>query len=632
MGNMSNQMNNLSGRMKSIETLQIRQSSESEHSYDNHRNPQRPVPRRNRHHNQHQGHNDFDDPNDSEHSNDYQNKAADALSRQVTLLSVMSVEVIGFEKLKEEYKSCSEFGEIYLTLKDENHRVIYAGGLSGHFGRNKTIEEVERQFFWSSLKRDVAKLIGQCRTCQLTKHRKQITGLYTPLSIPTCSWQDVSMDFVLGLLRTAKKHDYIFVVVNRFSKMAHFIPCTKTTNASRVAKLYFDEIVKLHDLPQTIVSDRDVRFTSYFWKTLWHMVGTKLKFSTAYHPQTDGQTEVVNRSLGNLLRCLVSDHNRNWDLILPTAQFADNSSINRLIQKNDVIKILPGEKVASDGLVILGASHVNESMITGEARPLTRGMGDPVIGIPLNENGILHFKATEVGSESALSQIVRLIESAQLAKAQVQKFADCLLSFSTWLAWFLAGEVHGNPKSWIPYSTDSFQLALQFGISVVVIACPCSLGLATPTAAMVGTGVGASQGVLIKGGQALERAHKVNCIVFDKTGTLTVRKPVVVKTTLSKSMGLRDFYELIAATRMNSEHPLVKAIMEYAKKNREDEEDPVWPEAREFEPIAGYGVKAIVRNKEIVVGNKSLTLIQNIDIHVDVQPMLAETEAMTSFH
>ncbi|KAJ6933592.1 hypothetical protein NC651_008861 [Populus alba x Populus x berolinensis] len=311
---------------------------------------------------------------------------------------------------------------------------------------------------------------------------------------------------------------------------------------------------------------------------------------------------------------------------------------SRLVQKNDVIKILPGAKVASDGLIIRGASHVNESMITGEAIPVKKGVGDPVIGGTLNENGVLHIKATRVGSDSALSQIVRLIESAQLAKAPVQKFADTIsryfvplviiLSCSTWLTWFLAGVFHGYPKSWIPHSMDSFQLALQFGISVMVIACPCALGLATPTAVMVGTGVGASQGVLIKGGQALESAHKVNCVIFDKTGTLTIGKPVVVKTTLLKSMVLQDFYELIAATEMNSEHPLAKAIVEYAKKIREDEEDPVWPEARAFESITGYGVKATVRNKEIIIGNKSLIVDQNIAIPVDGELMLAETETM----
>ncbi|KAJ6703601.1 ATP7 ISOFORM B [Salix viminalis] len=311
---------------------------------------------------------------------------------------------------------------------------------------------------------------------------------------------------------------------------------------------------------------------------------------------------------------------------------------SRLIQKNDVIKILPGAKVASDGLVIWGTSHVNESMITGEARPVTKGVDDPVIGGTINENGVLRVKATRVGSDSALSQIVRLIESAQLAKAPVQKFADSIsryfvplviiLSFSTWLAWFLAGVFHGYPESWIPHSMDSFQLALQFGISAMVIACPCALGLATPTAVMVGTGVGASQGVLIKGGQALESAHKVNCIIFDKTGTLTIGKPVVVKTTLLKSMVLQDFYELIAATEMNSEHPLAKAIVEYAKKIREDEEDPVWPEARAFESITGYGVKATIKNREIIIGNKSLILDQNIAIPVDGELMLAETEAM----
>ncbi|XP_075665055.1 uncharacterized protein LOC142634649 [Castanea sativa] len=136
------------------------------------------------------------------------------------------------------------------------------------------------------------------------------------------------MDFVLGLPRTFRKHDSILVVVDRFFKMAHFLPCSKTSDASKIAKLYFDEIVKLYGLPKTIVSDRDVRFMSYFWKTLWHLVGT---FFTKFHPQTDGQIEVVNRSLGNLLRCLVGEANRNWDSILPIAQLAYNSSINRSI-------------------------------------------------------------------------------------------------------------------------------------------------------------------------------------------------------------------------------------------------------------------------------------------------------------
>ncbi|XP_068645455.1 copper-transporting ATPase HMA5-like [Aristolochia californica] len=311
---------------------------------------------------------------------------------------------------------------------------------------------------------------------------------------------------------------------------------------------------------------------------------------------------------------------------------------SRLIQRNDVIKVTPGGKVASDGFVIWGQSHVNESMITGEARPVAKRKGDSVIGGTLNENGVLHIQATRVGSESALSQIVRLVESAQMAKAPVQKFADriskffvplvIVLSFSTWLAWFLAGKLNAYPKSWIPSSVDSFQLALQFGISVMVIACPCALGLATPTAVMVGTGVGASQGVLIKGGQALESAHKVDCIVFDKTGTLTMGKPVVVSTRLLKNYVLRDFYELVAAAEVNSEHPLAKAIVEYAKKFGNENEAHVWAEARDFVSITGHGVRAEVQNKQIIVGNKSLILDSGVPVPVEAEEILVETEEM----
>ncbi|XP_062186111.1 copper-transporting ATPase HMA5 [Phragmites australis] len=313
----------------------------------------------------------------------------------------------------------------------------------------------------------------------------------------------------------------------------------------------------------------------------------------------------------------------------------DKEIDSRLIQKNDVIKVVPGGKVASDGFVIWGQSHVNESMITGESLPVAKRRGDTVIGGTVNENGVLHVRATFVGSESALAQIVRLVESAQMAKAPVQKFADqisrvfvplvIVLSLLTWLAWFLAGRLHSYPNSWIPSSMDSFQLALQFGISVMVIACPCALGLATPTAVMVATGVGASQGILIKGGQALESAHKVDCIVFDKTGTLTTGKPVVVSTRLLKNMVLRDFYDYVAAAEVNSEHPLAKAIVEHAKKYH-SEESHIWPEARDFISVTGHGVKAKVSDRSVIVGNKSFMLSSGIDFPMEASEILMEEE------
>ena len=147
---------------------------------------------------------------------------------------------------------------------------IHDGGLAGHFGQNKTIEVVEHRFYWPSLKRNVTKIVSQCRTCQLAKQPKQIIGPYTPLSVPSCPWQDVSLDFILGLPKKQKKHDSIPVVVDKFSKMTHFIPYSKTSNASRVAVFFLDHVIKLHGLPKTMVSDRNVKFVTYFWQTVWH--------------------------------------------------------------------------------------------------------------------------------------------------------------------------------------------------------------------------------------------------------------------------------------------------------------------------------------------------------------------------
>jgi hypothetical protein len=289
-----------------------------------------------------------------------ENCVADALSRKALLLQHLSIKVHCFADLPASYKDDPDFGSVFLQLSSQSRSYggdytfsdgylfkgtrlclpwsslrefvileLHAGGLAGHFGRDKTISLVEDRFFWPHLRSDVTMILKHCRTCQLAKGSKTNASLYTPLPIPEQPWLDLSMDFVLGLPRTVKGHDSICVVVDRFSKMAHFLPCSKTFDASRVAALFFAEIVCLHGILSSIVSDRDVRFVSYFWKTLWAKMGTRLKFSSAFHPQMDGQTEVVNRSLGNLLRCLITDHHATWDLLLPHAEFSYNNYVNR---------------------------------------------------------------------------------------------------------------------------------------------------------------------------------------------------------------------------------------------------------------------------------------------------------------
>jgi hypothetical protein len=169
--------------------------------------------------------------------------------------------------------------------------------------------------------------MSRCTTCNKAKARLNPHGLYIPLSIPSVPWEDISMNFVLGLPRTKRGRDSIFVVVDRFSKMVHFIPCHKSDNASHVADLFFTEIVYLHDVPTTIVSDRDAKFLSHFWRTLWLKLETKL-FSTTCHPQTDGQTEVVNCTLSTMMHAILKSNLKLWEECLPHIEFAYNRSVH----------------------------------------------------------------------------------------------------------------------------------------------------------------------------------------------------------------------------------------------------------------------------------------------------------------
>ncbi|KAK1596218.1 hypothetical protein QYE76_018557 [Lolium multiflorum] len=282
------------------------------------------------------------------------NVVADALSRKLTLLLTrLDFHVLGLDEIKEQYASDTFFGPIFakcsiekgiddfylhqgflfkgnklcvpmsslrLLLLQESH----GGGLMGHFGRDKTLSMLSTHYYWPRMKRDVERLCNRCTTCLQAKSTSNPHGLYIPLPIPYAPWSDISMDFVLGLPRTKHGHDSIFVVVDRFSKMAHFIPCHKSDDASHIASLFFREVVRLHGIPASIVSDRDVKFMSYLWKSLMAKFGVKLLFSSSSHPQTDGQTEVVNRSLSTLLRTLVKKNLKSWEDCLPHAEFAYN--------------------------------------------------------------------------------------------------------------------------------------------------------------------------------------------------------------------------------------------------------------------------------------------------------------------
>eukprot|EP00891_Asterochloris_glomerata_P002470 jgi/Astpho2/2470/e_gw1.00048.183.1_t len=246
-----------------------------------------------------------------------------------------------------------------------------------------------------------------------------------------------------------------------------------------------------------------------------------------------------------------------------------------LVHRGDLVKVMPGARIPADGVVVAGRSHVDESMLTGESLPVNKRPGDEAIGGTVNTGGPLQLRATRVGSDTALAQIVRLVGSAQMSKAPIQAFADRVssifvpivvaLAFFTWLAWYVAGRAGWYPASWLPEGHNHFLFALLFGIAVLVIACPCALGLATPTAVMVGTGVGAANGILIKGGDALERAYKIRTIVFDKTGTVTRGQPTVTAHRLfDNRLSLDEVLALAAAVEACSEHPLAAAVLDWA--------------------------------------------------------------------
>ena len=284
------------------------------------------------------------------------------------------------------------------------------------------------------------------------------------------------------------------------------------------------------------------------------------------------------------------------------------------VEKGEVLLVKPGESIPVDGKVIDGNSTVDESMLTGESIPIDKAAGDIVYGASINKNGSLKIEATAVGKDTVISKIIKLVENAQGSKAPIAKIADkvsayfvpivMIIATAAGIIWYYLGsrgivEINNTPSIF----------ALTIFISVMVIACPCSLGLATPTAIMVGTGRGAEFGILIKSGEALEKAHKVNTVVFDKTGTLTEGKPKVTDILTMEGYKENETLQIAGALELHSEHPLGEAIVEEAK-NR----GLIFPQVNDFISITGQGVYGKIEESEVLIGNVKLMKAKNIEI------------------
>jgi len=303
----------------------------------------------------------------------------------------------------------------------------------------------------------------------------------------------------------------------------------------------------------------------------------------------------------------------------------------------DIVVMRPGEKLPVDGVVTEGLSAVDESMITGESIPVEKNPGNTVIGSTINKSGSFRFRATKVGSDTALAQIIELVENAQTSKAPIQKIADVVaghfilavhvLSLLAFFFWFFIGfEMFGVAGSEMFAGISPFLFALLISITVLVISCPCAVGLATPAAIMVGTGKGAENGILIKGGESLEMAHKINTIVFDKTGTLTRGEPQLTDVIQTAKHSEEEVLRMAAIAEKGSEHPLGEAIVKGAAARNINV-----PDAESFKAIPGHGVEAGFGGKRILLGTRKLMADNGIDVtHLNASMEKMENEGKTA--
>lgn len=358
---------------------------------------------------------------------------------------------------------------------------------------------------------------------------------------------------------------------------------------------------------------------AYFYSIFAMFTGREVYFETAAYVTVfvllgDALEEKMHNNASNALAKLI-------DLQAKDAEVERNGEFVKVpldqVKVGDIIRVKPGEKVPVDGVIVNGSSTLDESMVTGESMPVTKKKGDDVVGSTINTNGTFTFKATKVGSETMLSQIVDLVKKAQTSHAPIQNLTDKISNIFTPAVLIIAILTF---VIWYIFLGATLISAMLFAVSVVVIACPCALGLATPTALMVGTARSAKMGVLIKNGEVLQEVSDINTVVFDKTGTITVGKPQVTNVVGDKNKVLT----IAASLEENSEHPLATAVVKAAKEAKTEIKS-----IQNFAAIEGRGVKANYDNQEAFVGSDKLLTDINISQEMKSQAVHLQKEAKT---
>ncbi|KAA8794088.1 copper-translocating P-type ATPase [Lactobacillus crispatus] len=358
---------------------------------------------------------------------------------------------------------------------------------------------------------------------------------------------------------------------------------------------------------------------AYFYSIFAMFTGREVYFETAAYVTVfvllgDALEEKMHNNASNALAKLI-------DLQAKDAEVERNGEFVKVpldqVKVGDIIRVKPGEKVPVDGVIVNGSSTLDESMVTGESMPVTKKKGDDVVGSTINTNGTFTFKATKVGSETMLSQIVDLVKKAQTSHAPIQNLTDKISNIFVPVVLIIAIITF---VIWYVFLGATLVNAMLFAVSVVVIACPCALGLATPTALMVGTARSAKMGVLIKNGEVLQEVSDINTVVFDKTGTITVGKPQVTNVVGDKNKVLA----IAASLEENSEHPLATAVVKTAQ-----ETNITIKPVKNFAAIEGRGVKANYDNQEAFVGSDKLLTDINISQEMKDQALQLQKEAKT---